>query len=133
MGQLRKATDDEDALTAAAKAIRNALAAGRLWPGPELRRVTVHLDGVLRDLNDAWPASRREVFSFVGYHVQLALSCVFADRLNEAAYQQRQRERGEAQAHPLDDLLKEEGVEKISDLIRRQVATADAVRHSDGR
>jgi len=133
MAQLRKATDDSDAIAAAAKVIREALTRGRVWIGPEMKRLVAQLADDLRDLNDgeAWPESRRDMFSFVGYHAQEALSWVFADRRNEAKFQDRQREREEAIGDPLPTgfSCRNAATQPAS----RQVATADAVMRSDGR
>lgn len=217
MAQLRAVSSDETALTAAAKAIRQALKAGRVWIGPEFNQLVRSLAEDLRDLEseEAWPENRRDMFSFTGYHAQQGLLWVLDRRRNEAEYQARQREREEAKRDPLpagfsfrtfckaarekerqlatsqnaprdaqghlrpvsqksdepdtkhelakaagaatrpnpgeksgyqriqeerakaadslSQLLQEEGVGSISQLIRRQVATAGAVVHSNNR
>jgi len=198
IARLREATADEDALTAAARGIRKALKTGRVWIGPEFNRLVAQLADDLRDLGgeESWPETRRDVFSFTGYHTQQALAWLFDRRENEAQYQGRQREREEARRDPLpagfsckvysgegeematpparcrrsttratyhrqrtvatqplpsksdyeriheeratvagdlSQMLQEEGAVHISDLIRREVATAGAVVNSGKR
>ena len=130
MAQLRKVTDDEDALTAAAKKIRRSLAKGEVWIGPEFNWLVARLADSLQGLNDeeAWPESRRDVFSFVGYYMQDAVQWVTLYRNSETEFQGRQREEGRR-----DPLPASFSCRNAAQPARRQVATADAVRHSRGR
>lgn len=128
MAQLRKVTDDEDALTAAAKKIRRSLAKGEVWIGPEFNWLVARLADSLQGLNDeeAWPESRRDVFSFVGYYMQDAVQWVTLYRNSE--FQGRQREEGRR-----DPLPASFSCRNAAQPARRRVATAGAVRRSDGR
>jgi len=107
IARLREATADEDALTAAARGIRKALKTGRVWIGPEFNRLVAQLADDLRDLGgeESWPETRRDVFSYTGYHAQQAALDVLDRRANEAEYQAQCRamkhEREEAIHDPL--------------------------------
>lgn len=103
MACMREATTDEDALEAAAHEVRRALAGGQVWIGPELKKVVQRLAFGLECLDEAWPESPQDKFSYVGFHAWGLGLEVYSDRARYAERQGRKREREEAKASPIGD------------------------------
>lgn len=112
-------------VNAAAAAIDRALKRGQVRPGAELGELVRSLRRAVFDLRTG-RSGRRSSYSWAFGVVAQIVDEIERARAEEKATEELLREereaREEAAAHPVTELLREAGVERISDLVRKMVA-----------
>ena len=105
--------------------IWRAMVHGKLKAGPNLAEFIRMLISRLREVRSG-RFGPRAWCAYAGWLVKTTIEGIRSEAAERERQrreeEERKREREEAQAHPLNELLAEEGVERISDLVKRLAA-----------